>query len=207
MFFQCAILLVLTGNALAQTCDELRERCDALPNANWTFIDDEALRNLPWPATKEEYTPFRALADEYCRKTNASALCKKDLITRCPDDPQVKGRWYQSFCPSSIEWSLSWVALCQSDVNPLWYYRAHRYCDIRSHSVDFKLHKELEQWPYQSNVTINNAKSLICQHLDDCVNRLDGPLYEWLSVDCGSDAVVDTMRDGCRARHTAFCST
>ncbi|XP_055354798.1 uncharacterized protein LOC129600342 [Paramacrobiotus metropolitanus] len=202
MLFCCVIVLLLASHGLAQTCDQMREQCDALSEWTWTTQGQNEFNSLPWPGTDADYAPYRALADRYCRMLNETAHCKKDLLVRCPDDPDLLARSL-SFSPYSIEWSLSMFALCQTGINPLRIIRAERHCKRRTRDVELKFHYDFEQWASQRNVT--NVKAAVCQRLDDYVKRLQGPLNTTLSLACGSDA-VEAMCDGYRARHTAFCS-
>ncbi|XP_055356357.1 uncharacterized protein LOC129601542 [Paramacrobiotus metropolitanus] len=144
MICWCAMVIVLAATALAETCTELRESCNTQSDYKWSSQSQDDLRNLPWPATNEDYAPYRVLADEFCRKQNATAHCKKDLIARCPDDPYLLARAL-SYGPYSIEWSLSMLALCQSDINPLRYLRAERHCRQLTREVEFQLHGTLNR--------------------------------------------------------------
>ncbi|XP_055343119.1 uncharacterized protein LOC129591477 [Paramacrobiotus metropolitanus] len=202
MHLPIVTLTALFASAVAaETCEELKARCDTLSGDGEAYFQRMAPYNATvWPVSAADLKQLQATGEQFCKWNTDSAKCIQSVYSQCSkDDVASAGGWYDA------EYRLSFGALCRTAVGPVKYLRAVRHCiekdedalDACCNGLDAAGDNEKDE-----NAT--DAHKSFCNKLKATVSYFDGKGFQNVAGTCGADA-AQTFKDVYKQLLTAHC--
>ncbi|XP_055328844.1 uncharacterized protein LOC129581662 [Paramacrobiotus metropolitanus] len=186
-------------------CEELTARCREYGKQERLTVERFMSLSIPWPVTAEILREYQPVDEAFCRYSNQSGYCYRDLLTSCPEFLQdhPKG-WY------AAENYIAMGRLCATSIAPVKHFRAVSHC--RRH--DPKLQQSFRRAAKTAakdrvdDVPINSHPG--CGRVEYCyfnaaaITESSGPAGAARAAHCGEEA-VETIRESARQIYAAHC--
>ncbi|XP_055356991.1 uncharacterized protein LOC129602059 [Paramacrobiotus metropolitanus] len=196
-------------------CEELAAQCQEYERQEHLTVERLMSLSIPWPLTAEILLEYQPVDEAYCRYSNNTGHCVRDLLTRCPEflEDDSSG-WYGS------ELKIALARLCATSIAPVNYFRAVSHCRQHDPKLQQFLRRaeeatardEVEEVPVNSHPVCGRVE--YCQeggvgrpYMNVNVARIEkfiGPASAQKAAYCGAEA-VQTIRESAVQIYAAHC--
>ncbi|XP_055356190.1 uncharacterized protein LOC129601419 [Paramacrobiotus metropolitanus] len=195
-------------------CEELAAHCQEYEKQEHLTVDRLMSLSIPWPLTAEILREYQPVGEAFCRYSNNTGYCVRDLLASCPEFlPDNPSGWYDS------EKKIAMARLCATTIAPVRYFRAVSHC--RQHdpklqqsfrrAAEAAARDEVDDVPvnsYPDDIPVNSHP--VCGRVEYChvnaagIEDVSGPAGAKMAAYCGAEA-VETIRESARQIYAAHC--